>query len=109
MWIKGQISRQSALAYTLEAHALGQKLGYHKYLMDMREARNTEQVVDNYEFIYHDMHQTPGLDRTARVAILISPGDHSHDFIVNMAQNTGLDTRLFTEEAQALAYLAAKP
>lgn len=103
--VKGDITRKLAMQQNLEAHALGEKLGVNRYLVDMTESRNVDTVYSNYEFAYSDMDSTPGIDRTACVAIVVSKGDHSHDFIETVAQNSGLDVELFTDMEKAIAHL----
>jgi hypothetical protein len=51
------------------------------------------------------MHETPGIDTEARVAVVIAKGDHSHDFIETVARNSGLNVKLFTEWDRAISFL----
>ncbi len=103
--VKGDITRKLAMQQNLEAHAMGEKLGVNRYLVDMTESRNVDTVYSNYEFAYSDMNSMPGIDRTARVAIVVSEGDHSHNFIETVARNSGLDVELFTDMEQAIDHL----
>jgi hypothetical protein len=103
--IKGEIDRESAMRVNLEAHALGRELGIHHYLTDLSQCRNTESTLGNYEFAYADMKAEPGIDRLARVAVLVSPDDHSHDFVETVARNTGLDVTIYTDRELAIARL----
>lgn len=89
----------------IEAHTLGKKLEINRYLLDLREARNVDSPVNGYKFAYDDMPNEPMIDRKARVAMLVSPEDHSHDFIETVAQNTGLDVTLFRDYEQAIQHL----
>ena len=91
--------------YNLQAHALGKKLGINRYLVDVTEARNVDNTFEKYNFAYKDMKQEPAIDKAARVAILVSPGDHSHDFIETVTRNIGLDVTLFTDRQKAIEYL----
>ncbi|HMQ55785.1 MAG TPA: hypothetical protein PKE64_27790 [Anaerolineae bacterium] len=103
--VTGTINRQTAMQYNLEAHALGQQLGIDCFLVDVTEARNTDTVIDTYDFAYHDMSEAPALMFEARVAVLVSPGDHSHDFVEVVARNAGLNMTLFTDRDQAVQHL----
>lgn len=103
--IRGEITREEAMQSNLEAHALGQKLGIHRYLTDARQARNRESVLEKYKFAYEDMKQTDEIDRRARVALLVSPEDHSHDFIETVSRNSGLDVTLFRDMEEAIEHL----
>ena len=103
--VKGEINRRIAMQINQEAHQLGREIGVNRYLMDLREARNTDSVVDQYEFAYHDMQRSEEIDRYARVALLAAPEDHSHDFIVTVCVNAGLNVSLFTDPEQAERFL----
>ena len=105
--IKGDIDRRSAMKMNLEAHALGKKLNIRRYLVDATESRNTDSVANNYDFAYTDMKQTGELDRSAIVANLVSPNDHSHDFVETVSRNAGLNMRLFTAPKEAMQFLMA--
>ena len=101
----GEITRENAMKYILAAHKLGKKHEIKRYLVDYRKARNTDTIINNYQFANEDMKQTPGIDLTAVVALLISPEDHSHDFIETVAKNSGLNVKLFRDKKKAIKYL----
>jgi hypothetical protein len=103
--VQGDMTRALAMEHNRESHALGRKLGIRRYLVDLRKSRNVESLLDGYQFAYQDMPQQPEIDRSARVAILVSPGDHSHDFIETVSRNSGLDVTLFRDYEQAIAHL----
>lgn len=105
--VKGDINRQIAFKIDQEAHNLGREIGVNRYLMDVREARNTDSVVDQYEFAYRDLQCSEEIDRFARVALLTAPEDHSHDFIVTVCVNAGLNVSHFTDLEKAIRYLTA--
>lgn len=107
MELTGEITRRSAMDANMEAHKLGGELGINRYLVNLLACRNREDVVDNYEFAYQDLRTSPDLDRSARVALLVSPEDHSHDFIETVARNNGADVKIFTDRAEAVAHLLA--
>ena len=103
--VKGDITRELAMKFNIESHAIGRDHGINKYLVDMTESRNVDSVTDNYDFAYKDMRETPEVDRSARVALLVSPNDHSHDFVETVAKNTGLDVTIFRDRTQAVSHL----
>jgi len=103
--VRNEINRAKAMLMNLEAHALGRKRGIHRYFVDLTEAKNTDSIQNNYEFAYSDMNRTEGIDRFARVAALVSPDDHSHDFLETVVRNSGLNMKLFTDRNLALQYL----
>jgi hypothetical protein len=99
--IQGDITRERAMKFNIEAHVLGRKHGINRYLVDATESRNTDSPVGNYAFAYEDMATVPDIDRTAQVAILVSPGDHSHDFVETVSRNSGLNVTIFTDRRLA--------
>ena len=103
--VKGSFTRKTILQPILEAHALGRELQVRRYLSDMTEARNADTDTGNYKFAYQDMQKMEGIDKLARVAILVSPNDHSHDFAETVALNAGLNVRLFTNPDEAKRFL----
>jgi hypothetical protein len=103
----GTISRQLAMQYNLEAHALGKELGIDRFLLDFTECRNTDTVLRNYKYVYDDM-KSPGINQAARTAMLVSSNDHSHDFIEALFRDAGVDVILFHDLELALRYLQQK-
>ena len=51
------------------------------------------------------MQKTEGINKYARVATLVSPDDHSHDFMETVARNAHLDVKTFTDPDQARRFL----
>jgi len=103
--IKGNITRKTAMQMNLEAHALGRQLKVRRYLVDATEAKNVDDPLDDYEFAHWDMRQMEGIDKQARVAALVSPNDHSHDFMETVSKNAGLHFKLFTDPVEAKQYI----
>jgi hypothetical protein len=103
--VEGEITGRRFMKHIIKAHALGKNMGINRYLLDVTKARNTESAFDSYEFAYSDMTKTEGIDVRARVAALVSPGDHSHDFIETVLSNAGLFLKIFTDPVMAREYL----
>jgi hypothetical protein len=103
--ITGDIDRSIALPQVLEAHALGRKLGIDRFLVDLTEARNTDNVGNTFFFTNQDLKTNSGINAFAWVALLINPEDDSHNFIEITARNAGLYFRLFTDAFDAIRYL----
>ena len=103
--VTGDFTAQSFMKHILEAHALGRETDIHRYLVDVTEARNVDSAFGNYKFAYQDMMSTPGIDRLAKVAGLIRPGNHSHDFVQVTSTNAGMFLQLFTDIDEARNYL----
>jgi hypothetical protein len=103
--VRGVIGKTNAMQQNIEAHRLGRSLGIKRYLVDLTQARNRDSVLANYEFAYHDMRQCEEIDLFAKVVLLVSPEDHSHDFIETVSKNAGFNVTLFTDSAAARRFL----
>lgn len=102
--VVGQFGRQQALAWHLEAHKMGQEMGIDRFLLDFYEGRNTDTVLRNYTFVSQDM-RSPGINLDARIAMLVNPYDHSHDFIEALLKQEGVDVALFYDLEPAITFL----
>lgn len=102
--VMGEITSESAMKQNLEAHALGKKLEISCYFVDLTESRNVETTTKNYTFAYEDMNIQAKIDRSACVVMLVSPEDHSHDFIETVLRNTGQNVTLFRNRELAIQY-----
>ena len=102
--VVGEITRENASQFGLQAQEKGIELGLNRYLFDVRQAVNVESTLDNYEYAYQDM-KTTGLRRSARVALLAREGDRSHRFIEVVTRNAGYNVRMFTDEVLAVEWL----
>jgi hypothetical protein len=102
---RGPINGEIIIERTLEAHALGRKLGITRHLMDVTEATNIEPLAKTYKFAYEDIKRKPGINMGVRVAVLVRPDDHSHDFGETVARNAGQDVTIFRDRESAIAHL----
>jgi len=102
--VTGMIGRQLALKYNLEAHAMGREQGLERFLLDFTECHNTDTVLRNFKYVHDDM-QDPGILQTACTSLLVSPTDHSHDFIEALFRDAGADFTLFHDRALAVENL----
>lgn len=87
-----------------DAVRLGAEMKVEKFLFDLRGSPNVQSIVDNYEFAHKEIGGF-GFPLTSRSAFLVRPDDKSHDFINTAFFNAGYVTRLFTDEAEAIAWL----
>lgn len=106
--VQGIITRVNAMQMNQDVHAFGRLHGLNRYLLDLTESTNSETAFGNYNFAYEDMKAPVGIDRNARVAMLVEPEDHSHDFVEIVSRNSGLDVALFRDRESALNYLLQK-
>ena len=95
------------MAHIVEAHRLGREMKTNRFLLDLVDARNIDSTTDQYDFVHTDMAQSPQVDKYARIAALVSPDDHSHDFIETVIRNAGFNLRVFREREAALAFLGS--
>jgi hypothetical protein len=105
MKVTGEITRELAMQENLAAHSLGRELGITRFFVDVTEARNAERVVGNYDFAHGDMRHQQGIDKDVRVAMLVNPEDHSHDFIEIVLRNAGHNVTLFRDRELAMRHL----
>ena len=101
----GVINRKITTERNLEAHKLGAELGITRHLVDLTEAKHVDTVINTYKFAYEDMRFQGGINKKARVAVLVSPEDHSHDFVETVTRNAGQNVRLFRDREAAIAHL----
>ena len=106
--VVGEFTANSFMKCIIEAHALGKEMGIHRYLVDATNARNIDSAFGSYKFAYHDMKNTEGVNPLARVAGLVSPDDHSHNFVETVSTNAGMFLKLFTDFNEARDYLLKK-
>jgi hypothetical protein len=104
----GKVTRKHQLQCNIEAHKVGKEYQIRKYLVNLIQARNVESNIENYQFTYEDIRSADEFDRTAVVALLVDPDDHSHDFFETLAQNSGLNVTLFRDKAKAIEFLKSK-
>jgi hypothetical protein len=91
-----------------EAVRLGLAMKIDRYLFDLRDSQNVQSVVENYEFVHKEFMEFD-FPKRSRSAFLVGADDKSHDFINTAFSNAGYITRLFTDEAAAIAWLEEEP
>ena len=101
----GEINRELTTQRNLEAHLLAAELGITRHLVDLTEAVHVDTITHTYEFAYKDMRFLPGINKFACVAVLVSPDDHSHDFVATVARNAGQNVTLFRDRETAIQHL----
>jgi len=103
--VRADMTSELAIKQNLEAHALGDELGITRYLVDATESKNIDSINDTYRFANEEMQVSSGINKSAIVAILVSPEDDSHDFVETVMRNAGLNVRLFRDRELAIRYL----
>jgi hypothetical protein len=87
-----------------DAVGLGSENNVERFLFDLRDSPNVQSVVDNYQFAHKEIADF-GFPTSSRSAFLVRPDDQSHEFINTAFYNAGYVTRMFIDEAEAVAWL----
>ena len=101
----GEINGELAMKRILETRRLGAKLGITRHFVDLTEAMNVDSVTKTYKYAYKDMKTPPGINQNVRVAMLVNPEDHSHDFVETVLRNSGQNVTLFRDRELAIQHL----
>lgn len=99
----GDTTREIAAAGTRMAHERATELGVNCVLIDVTRSRNVESTMENVRFTRVDA--PPIMPEHLCFAVLVAPGDHSHDFHVAFARSQGIDISLFWERDRAIEHL----
>jgi hypothetical protein len=102
--VRGGITAAAAIEFNREQHLLGVKSGVSRYLTDLCDCRNVDTVTNNLDFALRGMADA-AVDKDARVAVLVSPGDYSHDYLEGAFRCAGLDVVFFTDRLLAEEHL----
>jgi hypothetical protein len=86
------------------ATALGETHQITRIMFDARGIAFQPPLAAQYEYAYHQARQL-GLTRNWRIAMLVTPGDRSYDFLETALVNAGYVARLFIDEPQAIEWL----
>ncbi len=103
--IRGDITSKEIVERIQEAHKLGDEMKITRHLMDLTEARNIDSVTKIYKFAYTEIRRSPDVNLNARVAVLVDPDDHSHDFSETVIKNAGQNVTFFRDRDSAIRHL----
>jgi hypothetical protein len=93
-----------ARVFTEDAIKMLKQSNTNRLLVDVRSSPSVQSSVEQYLLATRDVNQF-GLDRNSRIAVLVKPGDRSHDFVETVFRNAGYRFRLFHDEDSALEWL----
>jgi hypothetical protein len=102
--IKGPFKVDQACQFSVAARDMSRTSGIKRFLFDVRAARNTSNIIENYEFAYEHTNRMQ-LERNVHSAILVDPNDSSHDFVEITMRNAGFYVKLFRDEQAAINWL----
>lgn len=101
------VTRESADEFTQRSEDEVARLGCVGALVDVSNVPNVSTVNDNYEFSAWDMKVT-GAQAEMKRAILTAVDDDTHDLPILAMQKMGFNAKKFTDEQEAIAWLAGK-
>ncbi len=102
---EADILRNTAFKDFEEAVQLGKKHGIKRFLINLTRSQNIDSTLNTYEFAYDDLINSKVIDRTVKIALVVSPEDHSHDFSETVVSNIGFNIKLFRNFEKAVEYL----
>jgi hypothetical protein len=94
-----------ALQVVQQTSLMGLKHDIHRYLVDVRGAKNIAGPIENFEFVYTDLLELPYRDPRTRIALIVAAEDQSHDFLTVLAVNGSAYFQIFRDLAVGLAFL----
>jgi len=105
--ISGNTVFEAARECAIQMFALAAGSDCKKILLDCRRATTDVGISDIHGFSLQIEHL--GCDRQMRVAIVFRSQAVNYQFLETVARNRGFDFRVFTELADAEAWLAGEP
>jgi len=103
--VHGSVSVGTIKAIVKEATELKKEHGFYDFLYDGSDSSSAISILDQYQVVNQDL-TAMGFDRRSKIALLISTGDTSRDFIETALRNAGYNCRLFTERDEAISWLS---
>ena len=103
--VDGNVNSTMALEYSMNAYLLAKDKGILCFLIDLTNARNQQTIAENYDFMNLDLDESGFVDRRAKIAMLVSPEDHSHDFVEKIARIMGHNILLCRKMDDAITFL----
>ena len=103
--VDGNVNSNMALEYSMNAYLLAKDKGILCFLIDLTNARNQQTIAENYDFMNLDLDESGFVDRRAKIAMLVSPEDHSHDFVEKIARIMGHNILLCRKMDDAITFL----
>ena len=102
--VEGEVTVDLVREWSGELTEMSQAHGIQRFLFDARKARNVSSAYKSYRFAHVDSDEL-NLKKSDRSAILTSPDDPTHEFVVLTFRNAGFNMRLFTDKPSAIEWL----
>ena len=101
----GGFTNEMARQQNVDGYALGLKLGINRFLIDVVDSTYEGTPIDHYEFANTRTESQKQYSHYSRIAILVHPLDHSHDFFETVSRNAGFDVTIFRDREEAIQHL----
>ena len=101
--VSSPLVKELALSFTRDAIQLANEHGIRSILFDVRGQQATDGMLNQYDYAQQLMDL--GLKPDSRIAVLVTPGDDSHDFVEVATRNIGFVFHVFYEEQDAHDWL----
>lgn len=95
---------QDIVEHLAEAAQIAAAHNLRSFLIDVRDVASGFSTLEHYQIAHYEGRKL-GFAAGSRIAVLVSPGDHSRDFVKTVVQNAGYSCDLFEEEAAAEEWL----
>ena len=92
------------MEHLAEAAQIAAAHNLRSFLIDVRDVASGFSTLEHYQIAHYEGRKL-GFAAGSRIAVLVSPGDHSRDFVKTVVQNAGYSCDLFEEEAAAEEWL----
>jgi hypothetical protein len=104
----GDVTRETAGEMARAMYSTGRSLNVTCFLVDATRAHNIERPLENVRLTRDDIPaaRTDGR-REVCIALLVQPGDRSHDFYAATARQQGIDTTIFWDRTEAVDHVTA--
>lgn len=102
--VRSHITMELALEFIAAAAQVAEEYDIQSFLFDLRDSSNVKSPTDDYKIANHHLRDL-GFRFSARVALLVTPDDKTHDFLQVTAANAGHNWQLFDNEQAATEWL----
>jgi hypothetical protein len=98
---------RNIVEYLSEAVKTAKANSVKTYLIDVRDVASGFSTLEHYQIAHHEGRKL-GFATGSQIALLVSVGDRSRDFVVTVVKNAGFDCKLFEEESAAKDWLGIR-
>lgn len=103
--VQGVITQESVPAFMTEALEIAKDAGVDRFLLDVREARNTWDPLQKVAYARPEESGIAGRIKDAVRVVLAAPTDRSHELVVQTLQARGHRVSMSRDEELAIRML----